>query len=81
MRDADKRQAAVSEIEMEADQVRENGFDIDAVIDADLTEPVRSPSPLTMADLEQVIATPTLLPPGLEALGMGTREYASSSPA
>lgn len=79
-RDAGERQAAVNEIEMEAARVRESGFDIDAVTDADLVEPARPPSPLTMADLEQVIAKPTLLPPGLEAVAMGAREYAFQQP-
>jgi hypothetical protein len=79
-RDASERRAAVNEIETEAAQVRESGFDIDAVTDADLAEPVRPPSPLTMADLEQVIAKPLLLPPGLEAIALGLREYAFQQP-
>jgi hypothetical protein len=33
-----------------------------------------------MADLDQVIAKPTLLPPGLEASALGTREYAFQQP-
>src|SRR4051812_16421246 len=79
-RDAGERQAAVNEIEVEAARVRDSGFDIDAVTDADLVEPIRPPSPLTMADLEQVIAKPTLLPPGLETVAMGAREYAFQQP-
>jgi hypothetical protein len=79
-RDAGERHTAVNEIEVEAAQIRESAFDIDAVTDADLAEPVRPPSPLTMADLEQVIGEPTLLPPGLEAVAMGIREYAFQKP-
>lgn len=79
-RDAVERQATVNEIELEAAQAREGGFDIDAVTDADLAEPVLPSSPLTMDDLEQVIAKPTLLPPGIEAVPMGTREYAFRQP-
>lgn len=79
-RDPSDRQATVNEIEMEAAQAREGGFDIDAVTDEDLIEPVRPPSPVTMAQLEQVIATPDLLPPGVEAVALGAREYAFRQP-
>ena len=80
MRDASERQAAVNEVEMEAAQAREGGFDIDAVTDADLIEPAQPPSPLTMADLERVIATSNLLPPGMDAEGMRPREYKFCQP-
>jgi Helicase conserved C-terminal domain len=77
---AEERQVAVAEIEREADLAQAGGFDIDAVTDADLSEPPQPPSPLRMQDLERVIATATLLPPGLEASALGPREYAFSRP-
>jgi hypothetical protein len=77
---AEERQATVAEIEGEADRTRESGFDIDAVTDAELSEPLLPASPLTMEDLERVIARPELLPPGVEVSGLGPREYASQQP-
>jgi hypothetical protein len=56
------------------------GFDIDAVTDADLAEPALPPSPVTMDDLERVIINPALLPPGIEVSGLGPREYAFQQP-
>jgi superfamily II DNA/RNA helicase len=77
-RPAGERHAAVAEIEREADRAQAVGFDIDAVTDAELTEPVQPASPLTMNDLERIIATSMLLPPGIDVSPMGSREYAFS---
>ena len=79
-RDAGDRHDAVNEIEIEAAHAREGGFDIDAVTDADVIEPARPPSPVTMDDLERVIASANLLPPGLEAVPMNPRRYAFRQP-
>jgi hypothetical protein len=81
-RGEEARRAAVREIEAEASRTkRDGGFDIDAVTDdADLTEPPRLQSALTMEDLERVIASPPLLPPGLEVTLMGQREYSFREP-
>ena len=35
---------------------------------------------MTMADLERVIAAPSLLPPGIEVIPMGHREYGFRQP-
>jgi hypothetical protein len=77
---AEERQAVVSEIEAEADRAQASGFDIDEVTDAVITEPVQPPSPLTMGDLERVIALVGLLPPGVEVEAMGPREYKLRQP-
>lgn len=77
---AEERRAAVAEIEAEAERARADGFDIDAVTDADPVEPVQLPSPVTMQDLERVIATTMLLPPGMEVSALGPREYALQQP-
>lgn len=79
-RDAGDRHDAVNEIEIEAAHAREGGFDIDAVTDADVIEPARPPSPVTMDDLERVIASANLLPPGLEAVPMNPRGSAFRQP-
>jgi hypothetical protein len=79
-RPSEQRREAVNEVEQEADRVGAAGFDIDAVTDTDLVEPALPPSPVTMDDLERVISNPTLAPPGLEASGLGPREYAFQQP-
>jgi hypothetical protein len=70
----------VNQLEAEADQAREGGFDIDAVTDADLTEPVLPPAPVTMDDLERVVSSSALRPPGIEVKPLGAREYAFREP-
>jgi hypothetical protein len=55
-------------------------FNIDAVTDTDLAEPVLPPSSLTMDDLERVINNPALAPPGVEVSALGAREYAFQQP-
>ena len=77
---AEERRAVVAEIEREADQVPDSEFDIDAVTDADLEEPVQAPSPMTMEDLDRIISTTKLLPPGIEVRALGSREYAFNQP-
>jgi hypothetical protein len=76
----DDRQATVNDIEIEAARVAQSGFDIDAVTDADLSEPLQTASPMTMADLDRVIRSIALLLPGIEASPMGVREYAFQQP-
>lgn len=72
---------AVRDIEAEVDRTEQGGgFDIDAVIDADLMELPRPPPALTMDDLERVIASPMLLPPGIEVEPMRQREYSFQQP-
>jgi hypothetical protein len=79
-RTAEEREAAVNEVEGEADRTSAAGFDIDAVTDVDLTEPVLPAPPVTMDDLERVISVPALLPPGIEVRRLGPREYAFQQP-
>jgi hypothetical protein len=73
------RQAAVAEIDAEAERA-EGGFDLDAVTEADLEEPPRPEPPLTMVDLDRVVASAVLLPPGMEVSPLGQREYAFRQP-
>jgi hypothetical protein len=81
VRTPEDRQAAVQDIEADADRVREGaGFDIDAVTAADLTEPRRPVPALTMDDLDRVAQQPLLLPPGLEMKPLDRRAYALMAP-
>ena len=81
-RDEGARQEAVRDIEAETDRARQGGgFDIDTVLDADLTEPSGSASPLTMDDLGRVISTESLLPPGLKTKPMSQASPDSGNPA
>lgn len=76
----DARQALVADVEGEADRAEASGFDIDAVTDADLAEPVVDPSPVTMDDLEHIVSRVALLPPGIEVETMGPREFKLRAP-
>ena len=61
----------------------EAGFDVDAAVDAEgpnLTMPERSPSPVTMDDLDRIIRSPELMPPGTEVKRLGRREYSLLAP-
>jgi superfamily II DNA or RNA helicase len=79
-RPGEERRAVVAEIEGEAERAQAAGFDIDDVTNTDLSEAAPEPSPLTMDDLEQVVRTPALLPPGIEVEPMGVREYKLRAP-
>ena len=69
-------------IESELEEV-EGGFDVDAAVDAeglDLSMPNRPRSPVTMDDLDRLIRSPELMPPGTEIRLLGQREYALQAP-
>lgn len=76
------RQRAVNAIENETIRVQEDGsgFDIDAVTEVDLEEAPRPEPALSLLDLDAVIRTAALLPPGVEISAMGEREYRFSQP-
>ena len=61
----------------------EGGFDVDAAVEAedpDLTTPARPVSPVTMDDLDRILRSPQLMPPGTEVKPLGNREYALLAP-
>jgi hypothetical protein len=60
--------------------VEERGFDLDAVVDADLEEPARPEPHYDLAALDLVIRCPALLPPGVSAEPLAPREYNYSAP-
>jgi superfamily II DNA or RNA helicase len=79
-RSAEDRQATMNQTEAEADRARAGGFDIDAVTETDLMEPALPPPPVSMDDLERVVSSPALRPPGIEVKPLGAREYAFREP-
>ena len=79
-RDASKRANVVETIEREADDARVRGFDIDAATEDELLMPERPPSPVTMDDLDRVIGSPDLMPPGVDVQPLGRREYGLLAP-
>jgi hypothetical protein len=78
-RDRD-RAGLVSRIDGELAAAEESGFDLDAIIQADLDEPVRADAFYDMPALERVIQRPDLLPPGVEVKSLGHGEYRYSMP-
>ena len=79
-RDARKRANVVDAIEQQTREAEAEGFDIDAVTESDLAMPTRAPSPVTMEDLDRVIRSPDLMPPGFEVRPLGRREYGVLKP-
>ena len=79
-RGARERANIVDGIEREASEHRSGGFDIDAVTESDLAMPVRPQSIVTMEDLDRIIGSSELMPPGVDVQPMGHREYALLAP-
>ena len=79
-RGRDERANLVAAIEHEASDARSAGFDIDAVTEDDLAMPARSPSTVTMEDLDRIVASGDLMAPGVEIRPMGRREYGLLAP-
>ena len=67
-------------IEQQIEEGEAGGFDIDAVIDEDWAMPERPAPPMTMNDLDRVIASPDLMPQGTQVRALGEREYALRAP-
>ena len=74
------RTNVVDAIKQQAEEAESRGFDIDAVTESDLTMPKQVPSPVTMEDLDRVIRSPDLMPPGFEVQPLGKREYSVLKP-
>ena len=56
------------------------GFDIDTVLGEELAMPDRPPPLVTLDDLDRVIASDRLMPPGTDTQSMGHREYGLLAP-
>ncbi len=77
-RDGVERANVADEIERRTRDA--GGFDLDAALGDDLAMPERAPSPLTMEDLDRVIASSDLMPPGADVQPMAHREYGLLAP-
>ena len=75
-----ERASVMDAIERQARQAEAGGFDLDAALDADITLPDRPPSPVTMEDLNRVIESPGLMPPGADVQLLAPREYGLLAP-
>ena len=75
-----ERASVVDAIERRAQEAEAGGFDLDAVLDGDLTLPDRPPSPVTMEDLDRLIGSPGLMPPGTDVRPLAPREYGLLAP-
>ena len=73
--------ASVAEaIERQVREAATGGFDIDATVDTDVSTPARPSSPVAMEDLDRVIGSPDLMPPGTDVQPLGQREYGLLAP-
>ena len=71
----------VNELELDAVEAAEGGgFYIDEVTDTDLDIPKRPKSTITMADLDRVIRTIELLPPGVQTRPLDKSSYSIQAP-
>ena len=70
----------IDAVEQQARDAEGGGFDIDAVTEEDLTLPERAPSLITMEDLDRVIGSSDLMPPGTDIQPMAYREYGLLAP-
>ena len=79
-REEAERARVVAVIEGQAAESGTGSFDIDAVTEEELEMPQRPPSPVTMEDLDRVIGSPDLMPPGCDVQSMRSREYGLLAP-
>jgi hypothetical protein len=67
-------------LEQQTETEGQQGFDLDAMLDADLQEPPRPEPTLTLADLDLVLQRSDALPPGLVVKKLQSGEYAYQLP-
>jgi SNF2 family DNA or RNA helicase len=78
--DADARSALAGDLEQQAEAAKQEGFDLDAMLDADLQEASRPAAKLTLADLDLILQRLDALPPGIVVKNFGNGEYAYQAP-
>jgi superfamily II DNA or RNA helicase len=76
----ERRAALVSDIQADVDRIDESGFDLDEIAASDLDDVARPEAPYALVDLDQLIRTPSCLPPGIEVKQLSPREYQYSAP-
>lgn len=79
-RDAEMRSSLQAEIEQQAEAAKRGGFDIDAIVDADLEEPSRFETKLSLSDLDRLLQRPDLLPPGCAIKQLQAGEFSYRAP-
>ncbi len=79
-RDADARSALAGELEQQAEAAKQEGFDLDAMLDGDLQEPPRPAPKLTLPDLDLVLQRAEAMPNGLVVKKLQNGEYAYQAP-
>ena len=75
-----ERANLVDAIEREAQQREERGFDIDRAAQSALAMPTRPPCSVSMEDLDRIIRSAGLMPPGVDVQALGHREYGLLAP-
>ena len=70
----------VAAIEREVSDAGTGGFDIDATVDTEVAMSPRTPSPVAMEDLDRLISSPDLMPPGTDIQPLSRREYGLRAP-
>lgn len=73
-------QALADRIQQQAREAERKGFDLDAVTEEDLAMPKLPASPVTMNDLDRIIGSPDLMPPGTDVQPLRHREYGLLAP-
>ena len=77
---AARRANVVDAIERQAGEAERGGFDLDAALDDESAPPERPPPPVTLDDLDRVLGSPDLMPPGTDVQPLGHREYGLLAP-
>jgi len=78
--DPQARSALAGSLEQKVEAAKQGGFDLDAMLDADLQEPTQPVPKLTFEDLDIVIRRADLLPPGIAVKQLSAGEYSYQAP-
>lgn len=78
--DKAQRAGIVSDLDEQIRKQEQEGFDLDAITEADLDEPPRAAALYDLDALDALIRRPELLPPGYAVEPLGNREYTLSMP-
>jgi SNF2 family DNA or RNA helicase len=78
--DPDARSALAGDLEQQAEAAKQDGFDLDAMLDADLQEPPRPAPKFSLPDLDLVLQRADSWPLGLVVKKLQDGEYAYQSP-
>ena len=70
----------VTDIRSEVDAAEQGGFDLDEVAAAELEEPARPAALYDLSDLGAILHDPALLPPGIEAKPVGSKDFSYLAP-